>query len=260
MHKRPKILLTNDDGIDSTGLRNLWKALRDTADLFIVAPMHQQSGAGASITIDRPLAVKTVKTYEETPAWMVDGKPADCVKLGLQALLSEKPDYIFSGINHGSNAGRIALFSGTVGATIEGMLHGIPGVAFSYSSYEDQNLPDISSYILKIYQYLNKHPLPQGTLLNVTFPHLPTEKIKGCKMARQGAQAWKGTPERTLSKERVEFLFNGDDHDFDEPLDSDAFLLSQGYITAVPLFFGELTHHDHLDEKKQAFEDHFFLL
>jgi len=258
--QKPNVLLTNDDGIHSKGLKCLWEALRESANLQIAAPMTEQSGAGVGVTFDRPLQTKPVDFYTNTPAWMIDGKPADCVKLALHRLLKEQPDFIISGINHGSNAGRNVLYSGTVGAIIEGMMRGIPGIAFSYTCDKTQDFPHVQPYILKIFRYLLDHPLPEGSILNVNFPHVPPDQIKGCKMARQGYRSWLGTPRQEKHAEgHAEFYFGWDDHLYDEHSDSDIALLDEGYITAVPLYVGELTDYGHLDQKKKTFDDHFFL-
>jgi len=258
--KKPNVLLTNDDGIHSKGLKCLWESLRDAANLQIAAPMTNQSGTGAGVTFDRPLQAKIVQDFENTPAWMIDGKPADCVKLAIHHLLKEKPDFIISGINHGSNAGRNVFYSGTVGAVIEGVLHGIPGIALSYYCIETEDFPHVQPYILKIFEYLLNHPLPTGSILNVTFPHVPPDQIKGCKMARQGRRSWCGTPlEERHPEGHFQYSYTWDDHRFDEHHENDIALLDQGYITVVPLSVGELTDYGHLEEKKKSFDDHFFL-
>ena len=257
-HEDLDILLTNDDGIHSKGLKCLWEALKEEANLHVAAPMDEQSGSSAGVTFGRPLIARRSDVYATTPAWMIDGKPADCVKLALQKLLIRKPDFVVSGVNHGSNAGRNVLYSGTVGATIEGVMRGIPGIAFSYTSEDVQDFPHIKSYIRKIFRYLLKHPLPTGSILNVNFPSLPADQIKGCKMARQGYRSWLGTPQKSPSSSEGEshFYFGTDDHRFDEHQESDISLLEAGFITAVPLMVGELTHHVHLSQKKEIFESY----
>ena len=259
--EKPKILLTNDDGIHSKGLRCLWESLKDIATLQIAAPMIEQSGAGAGVTFDRSIQAKQIKDYDNTLAWMIDGKPADCVKLALSSLLDNEPDFIVSGINHGSNAGRNVFYSGTIGAIIEGAIRGIPGIAFSYECYQTLDFPHVQSYISKIFQYVLDHPLPPGTILNVNFPHTLPGQIKGCKMARQGLRSWQGTPKKDLHPEgHLEFSFGWDDLTHDEHQESDIALLLDGYITVTPLSVSELTDYGHLDSKKKAFDDHFFSL
>lgn len=114
MANKPRILLTNDDGISAPGLKHLWQALSDIADLSIIAPATEKSGVGLSITIREPLQIQSVDWEKGTPAWKVNGTPADCVRLGLSVILKDRPDLIVSGINRGANSGRNVLYSGTI--------------------------------------------------------------------------------------------------------------------------------------------------
>jgi 5'-nucleotidase len=127
---RPHILLTNDDGIQATGLQALAAALEDFATLSIVAPSREQSGAAQSLTLRQPIICHPVKERE----WAVDGTPADCVIVALHKLLPVRPDMVISGINFGANLGENAYYSGTVGAAREAALHHIPAVAMSLCS------------------------------------------------------------------------------------------------------------------------------
>src|SRR5689334_3155261 len=118
--KRPHLLITNDDGINAPGIRALWEALKDYADVTVVAPANEQSAVGLSTTIRHPLHISDVDWGSNSRnIWSVSGTPADCVKLALNAILDTKPDLIVSGINRGSNLGRNVLYSGTVSAVIE---------------------------------------------------------------------------------------------------------------------------------------------
>ena len=262
MMKKPHILLTNDDGIFSNGLKCLWEALKEEALLYIAAPSKEQSGTGAGITYDRPIKAEAINFYPNTPAYGIDGKPADCVRLALNGLIDKKIDLIISGINHGSNAGRNVLYSGTIGAIIEGTMLGIPGIALSYQAQEIQNFFHIKPYVLKIFHFLNQHPLPVGTILNINFPHLPIKKIKGCRMARQGLRYWTGKVKKTKKEAKGDMLFHFDwkEKTYEEHYESDIALLEQGYITAVPLFLGELTDQKHFSGEKERFNRHFFPL
>ncbi len=250
-----KILLTNDDGIHSAGLRYLWEALKDKADLFIAAPKEQRSGFGGAVTMGGPLSAEVVDLYPGTPAWKVGGTPADCVRLALSTLLPSRPDFIFSGINHGSNAGRNVFYSGTIGGIIQGVVHsGIPGIAFSYFD-ETPTFPQVKKFIPQIVDYLVEHPLPEGTFLNVTFPALPENEIKGYKMARQGKSTWIETPTKNMQTENhTVYWLEGAGTDCDEHEESDIALLKQGYITAVPLHVNELTDHNHFLQAKGRFD------
>ncbi|MFS8563436.1 MAG: 5'/3'-nucleotidase SurE [Rhabdochlamydiaceae bacterium] len=258
--KRPKILITNDDGIFSMGLKCLWQALVEYADLFIIAPGSDQSGSGLGFTLRVPLQIDKVKWEQNTPAWKVNGTPVDCVKLGLSVILKEKPDLVVSGINHASNAGRTVLYSGTVGGAIEGVLRNIPSIAFSF---EDIDAPDYSQaqkYIHPIVQHVLEHPLPKGTLLNVNFPYTSTD-FKGIKLARQGRSYWIDTPHERIHPEGTPYFWLGGKWDEqEEHPESDVALLKEGYITVVPIHVDELTDHEHLEERKASFEKSFPLL
>lgn len=254
--KKPTILLTNDDGIYSRGLKCLWESLVDFATILIAAPMKEQSGSGASATFHTPLRTEIVNNYPNTLAWKIDGKPADCVKLALSVLLKTPPDFILAGINHGSNAGRNIFYSGTVGAIIEGTLKNIPGIAFSYTCNETALFPHVQPFIPKIVSYLFNHPLPKGTFLNVNFPHTTDRKIKGCKMARQGLSYWIEIPQEiTHPTGHPHYLLRGKQSNYLEHQESDIALLKEGYITAVPIHINELTDYAHLNEKKHFFEE-----
>lgn len=255
MSRRPKILVTNDDGIHAPGIRHLWSALKDIADLTIVAPASEQSAVGLSITVRNPLRIHAVDWPENTAAWSITGTPADCVKMGVKIILKEKPDLIVSGINRGSNAGRNVMYSGTVGGTIEGIIQGIPGIAFSCLDYFDTDYKKVETFIPHLVDYVLKHPLPTGTLLNVNFPSNHHE-IKGIKLTRQGKEFWAEDPhERNHPAEGHSYYWLGAKlQQFEEHEDSDILWLSRGYIAAVPVHVGELTDHNHLYNTREHFE------
>lgn len=258
MNARPKILIVNDDGIHAPGIRHLWNSLKDVADITIVAPATEQSAVGVSITLRSPLRIQQVDWPENGTAWSITGTPADCVKMGLKVILNkEKPDLIVSGINRGSNAGRNILYSGTVGGTIEGIIQGIPGIAFSCVDYFDTNYKKVEKYIPKIVDYILKHPLPLGTLLNVNFPEYSRE-IQGLKLTRQGKELWGEDPhERNHPIEGHTYYWLGAKlRQFDEHEDSDIIWLSRGYIAAVPVHVGELTDLTHLKDSREHFENY----
>lgn len=249
---RPKILLTNDDGIDAQGIRTLWEGLKEVADLAIVAPAVEQSGKGVSVTFYGPIRVEKRSSHENTPAFAVFGTPADCVKLALGGLLDWMPDLIVSGINHGSNAGRGIFYSGTAGCVIQGTLQNIPGIAFSYTCPDSEVFPHVKPYIFPIVKYILKHPLPIGTFLNVNFPR---KTIQGIKMARQGLEFWFESPRKVEHPEgHFEFHLEESPLDHDEHPESDIALLKAGFITAVPIHINEMTDHSHLQDHKETFD------
>ncbi len=252
MAEKPRILITNDDGITAPGIKHLWSALADVADLTIVAPSIEQSGVGAAITLRDPLHIHPVEWEAGTPAWKVSGTPADCVRMGL-SILKATPDLIVSGINRGSNSGRNVLYSGTVGGVIEGVLRGVPGVAFSCQDFSTPNYQLTEEHIRSIVKHLLEHPLPKGTLLNVNFPDTPM--IKGVKMARQGMGYWMESPEERIHPEgNTYYWMGGVWKDHDEHDSSDVSIMNQGYAAAVPIHVGEMTDHETLQARKETFD------
>lgn len=251
--KKPKILITNDDGIQAPGIWHLWHALKDHAEITIVAPSKEQSAVALSITIRDPLVLKKMDWEDAATAWHVNGTPADCVKMALSVIMDSPPDLIVSGINRGSNAGRNVLYSGTVGGVIEGVLRDIPGIAFSCYRYHSPDYQVVEKFIPAIVDYVLDHKPPQGTLLNVNFPDA---EIKGFKFTRQGKEFWGEAPdERNHPHEGHSYYWMGAKLlKFDEHEDSDITWLQKGYVTAVPIHVSELTDHDHLNEKKSHFE------
>ena len=255
--KKPRILITNDDGIDAPGIKHLWKALGNFAELFIVAPATQQSGKGLGLTLHEPLLIDEVPWKNGTKAWKVNGTPADCVRLALSVLLDKPPTLIVSGINRGSNAGRNALYSGTVGGVIEGALRGIFGIAFSCEDFLKPNYAITEKYIAQLVKHFLDAPLPSGSLLNVTFPEI--QEMKGVRLAHQGQGFWIESPQkRTHPDGDFHYYWHGLKwNEQEEHKDSDVSLLKQGYVTVVPLQISQLTNHEFLREHKPIFDAHF---
>jgi 5'-nucleotidase len=254
--KRPKILITNDDGVNALGIRHLWNALKNVGDLIIAAPSQEQSATGLSITIHSPLRVERITWPEDAEAWSISGTPADCVKMALSVLYDEPPDLIVSGINLGNNAGRNVLYSGTIAAVIEGVLHDIPGIAFSCFEEKNPQYAVAEEYIPLIVQHVLDHPLPPETLLNVNFPTKNGTRVKGFKFARQGKQYWAENPDKRSHPfgSHSYYWLGAKLAEFDEHEESDIALLKQGYLTAVPLRITEMTHHQLFEERKHHFE------
>lgn len=255
MQKKPKILITNDDGIMAPGLRHLWESLVEIADLHIIAPAEEKSGVGLGITIREPLQIFPV-AWDKTPAWKVTGTPADCVRLGVSVIMDAPPDLIVSGINRGANSGRTVLYSGTIGGVIEGSLRGIPGIAFSCVDFMDPDYKQTMPFIAPLVKHVLEHSLPQGTILNVNFPEC--ERIQGMKLARQGRGFWIESPDkRTHPEGHCYYWLGGKWHALEEKEDSDVYLLEQGYATAVPVHISELTDLEHFHASKVRFDQLF---
>ncbi len=253
MSKRPFLLITNDDGINAPGIRHLWEAVHEFADIAIVAPHSEKSGSGLSITWTRPLMVQEISW--ECPAWSVTGTPADCVKMALSVLLPRRPDMVISGVNKGSNAGRTVLYSGTIGGVIEGSLKGIPGIAFSFSDLDIPPLSVTKNYITSLISHFLHNQLPPGTILNVNFPYNSKNELKGFKLTKQGRGCWLEAPDKRTHPEGMHYYWLGGKWTSDnEHPESDVYWLNQGYVTGVPIHVGELTDHQVLSSHKTVTE------
>lgn len=170
--RRPTILVSNDDGVFSPGIKALALALAEVAEVAVVAPDVEQSAVGHGITIRRPLRFKHTASagFGDIPAYRVDGTPADCVVLGIHLL--GRPDVVVSGINLGGNLGSDLTHSGTVAAAIEGLAYGIPSIAFSQVSVPNGefDFSHAAAYAAKLTREVLARGLPPRTLLNVNFP------------------------------------------------------------------------------------------
>ena len=258
MTDKYKILITNDDGIEAPGLRYLWEALVDVADVYIIAPSSEKSGVGLAITIREPIQIQPVNWDRGTKAWKINGTPADCVRMGMSVILNAKPDLIVSGINRGANSGRNVLYSGTIGGVIEGALRNVPGIAFSCVDFVNPDYKKAQHLIYPLVKHLIENPLPLGTVLNVNFPDV--QEIKGLKLARQGKGYWIEDPTHRVHPEGHSYFWQGgkwDEHNEHE--ESDVHLLQQGFATAVPIHISELTDIKYFHTYKEQF-NHLFSL
>src|SRR3954464_1744408 len=163
-----RILVTNDDGIHSEGIRELENALREIGDVYVVAPESEMSGASHSLTLSRPLRIRQIDERH----WTVDGTPTDCVTLALNRILppEERPHICASGINHGPNLGDDATYSGTVAGALESTILGVPGIAFSLAAYRDHDFTESARIAREIAEKVLTDGLPKFTLLNVNVP------------------------------------------------------------------------------------------
>ena len=178
----PKILLTNDDGYGAPGLCALAEALADFAEVSIVAPSSEKSGAAQSLTLRQPIVAQQVAERH----WSVDGTPADCVIIALHKLLPEKPDLVISGINFGANLGENVYYSGTVGAAREAALHHLPAVAISLSSKaRGANFEDSARIARSTAEMILKEGLPDQVLLSINVPQPWTGEVKFTRQSKK---------------------------------------------------------------------------
>lgn len=177
-----KILLTNDDGYFATGIQKLAEALKPIADIVVVAPESDRSGASNSLTLDRPLMVR------EAPSgfFYVNGTPTDCVHLAVTGFLGSLPDMVISGINFGANMGDDTIYSGTVAAATEGFLLGIPSFAVSLVTKEGIFYETATRVMRELVEQFCRQPLESPLLLNINMPDKPYEQLKGMTVTRLG--------------------------------------------------------------------------
>lgn len=230
------ILVSNDDGILAQGLSVLADVCRTVGRVTIVAPDREQSGASHSLTLNRPIRA------ERTPdgAFQVDGTPTDCVLLALDAILTEKPDFVFSGINHGPNMGEDVLYSGTVAAAMEGLSLDIPGVAISFAgnrvereSHLDSQRPWLERLLSAV---VRVRDFPRETLLNVNLPPVPGDGIKGIQVTTLGKRVFsESLREMRDPWNRKMYWIGGGQISWSGREDSDFRAVEEGYISVTPL-------------------------
>ena len=177
-----RILLSNDDGYQARGLRALTEHLAGVAELTIVAPARNHSGASNSLTLDSPLRVEQV----DSNFYYVNGTPTDCVHVALTGLLDEEPAMVIAGVNHGANLGDDVIYSGTVAAAMEGRFLGFPAVAVSLVLGEGQHFATAATVARKLVERMIKEPLPRDTILNINVPDVPVASLAGVRATRLG--------------------------------------------------------------------------
>ena len=240
-----RILISNDDGIHAEGITELRKTLEELAEIYVVAPDRERSACGHKITMHRPLRVKEITYGPRSRGWSVDGTPADCVKLALEALLPEPPDLVVSGINYGPNLGTDVLYSGTVSAAIEGSINSIPSIAVSLASYEYRDFSHACRLMKKLVQNSAKE-IPPGTLLNINLPPGPP---LGTRVTRLGNRRYVNVFDRRIDpRGRVYYWMAGEplDIDQDDP-GTDVGAVMEGFASITPIHF-DLTDYKMMDQ------------
>ena len=233
MGERPKILVTNDDGIYSQGILILAKALRELGEVYVVAPDREQSAIAHSLTLHRPLRVEKIRR----DSYAVDGTPADCVHLAVNAILPERPQLIVSGINKGGNLGDDITYSGTVSAAFEGTLLGIHSFAVSLVARSHFKFHPAALFAVRVASRILKKGLPQDTLLNVNVPNLQGKEIKSYKITQQGRWVHNGSAviEKTDPRGKKYYWIGGGQLIFDRRGDTDFEAVSNGSVSITPL-------------------------
>lgn len=233
MSQRPTILITNDDGVEAKGIYELVSVAKDFGDVIVFAPDSARSGMSNAMTCGKPVFFKKIKAEENVTWHSCSGTPTDCVKLALSTIMRErKPDLLLSGINHGSNSAVNILYSGTMGAVLDGCVNGIPSVGFSLLDFdENADFSATKKHVRKIIEFALKN-LNKGVCLNVNFP---LGEIKGLKFCRQADACWCEEFENHGTDSEPEYWLAGEFRNREpQSDDTDEWALSNGYASVVP--------------------------
>lgn len=241
-----KLLISNDDGIFAPGIRSLANTLAAANhDVTVVCPDRERSATGHGLTLHQPIRADIVTDvfHPSIKAWACSGTPSDCVKLALWALLDSPPDFVVSGINQGSNLGTDILYSGTVSAAMEGTIEGIPSIAISLTSFSCFEFQPAADFAVSLLKQLETSPLNENSmLLNVNVPAIPSSKIAGVLVTRQGIRRYVDVFEkRTDPRGKTYYWLAGELLEevevepilADVPTDVEA--IASNYITITPL-------------------------
>lgn len=242
-----RLLVSNDDGVFALGIRTLANTLAAAGhEVTVVCPDRERSATGHGLTLHDPIRVEQINAVFSPgiPVWACSGTPSDCVKLALDGLLDQPPDLVLAGINHGSNLGTDVLYSGTVSAAMEGIIDGIPSVAFSLASFKHQDFQPAADFACSLVQQLQQTPAPPGVLLNVNVPPVAKAAIAGVVLTRQGIRRYVDLFEKRFDpRGRTYFWLSGEvleDVDAYNPPDpnlppTDVQMIRKHFITITPL-------------------------
>jgi 5'-nucleotidase len=241
-----RVLLTNDDGIQATGLNELRRALLEVPgiELAVIAPNSNRSATARSITTRRPLEVEEIQFEDGTSGFATDGTPVDCVRLAALGLVGEPPELIVSGINHGSNLGDDITYSGTVAAALEGVVLEVPGIAVSQQSTKREmdfrlgdefDFTDSAAFTARLVGEIESIPLAKGTLLNI---NCPAGGARGACVCRAGRRIYRDRLElHSEADGRRHYRIYGDDPSYHHEPGTDFAAIADGLIAVTPLHF-----------------------
>lgn len=240
----PRILITNDDGIYSEGLRKLVAACRPLGDIVVVAPDREQSAASHALTLNRPLRLLQIEENE----WIVDGTPSDCVNLAVLNLMKQaRPDLIVSGINFGPNLGDDVTYSGTISAAFEGALLNIPSIAFSALVGEHFSFERCAVFAGELTRVALEQHRDPAIVLNVNFP---VREFAGVKITKLGKRIYsEGVIERLDPRGRKYYWIGGEPPVWHPGQGTDFEAIEEGFVSITPLHL-DLTHHESIPKLK----------
>jgi 5'-nucleotidase len=253
-----KVLLTNDDGIQATGLNAARRALQriEGIELEVIAPDSNRSATARSITTRQPLWVEEVEFEDGTVGYATDGTPVDCVRFAALGLLDFKPELIVSGINHGANLGDDITYSGTVAAALEGIVLRVPAIAVSQQSprgeldfragdsWRADHFDQAATFVARLVEELDDVPMPDRSLLNVNCPSAPARGVRACRLGRRIYHDRLKLDEETDGRRR--YRIYGDDPSYHHEEGTDFAAVADGFIAVTPLHF-DLTATDSVE-------------
>lgn len=246
-----KILLTNDDGINSAGLNALAGAIKEIAEIVIVAPLTEQSAVGHAITVNFPLRVKEFYKNGSFFGYSVEGTPADCVKLANNVILDKKPDMVISGINIGPNTGTHIIYSGTVSAATEATILGVPAFAISLGAFINPDFGFAAEFAKKLALLIRKNGLPKKVLLNVNVPPVSRNECKGVRLTVQGDVKFTGAVDKRVDpRGQVYYWLSPEIVEVTGGSELDTITMLNNEISITPLHY-DMTSHDSLDELRK---------
>lgn len=240
--ERPRILITNDDGIHADGIAALETALSQIGDVYVVAPESEMSGASHSLTLARPLRVRQIDNRH----WTVDGTPTDCIVMALNQILptDEHPHICCSGINHGANLGDDATYSGTVAGALEATILGVPGLAFSLVAYRDHDFTQSAHVARKITEKALAEGIPEATLLNI---NVPKGVPSGIRITKQGFKTARPVIREHIDPRGKPYYWIGEVREgFRAEGGTDFEAIDEGYVSVTPMR-SDLTNHPALE-------------
>jgi 5'-nucleotidase len=233
------ILISNDDGIHSPGVKALADALnRDGHEIAVVCPDRERSATGHALTIHHPLRVEAIENvyHPSVKAWACSGTPSDSVKLALDAILSDRPQLVLSGINRGANLGTDVLYSGTVSAAMEGVLEGIPSIAFSLTSFTATDFSAAARFASRLVGAISHHPIDEPVLFNVNIPAIPADAICGVVVTKLGIRRYRDIFEKRIDpRGKIYYWLSGEVVEEDVKSGTDIQAIRDNYITITPL-------------------------
>lgn len=242
---RPRILITNDDGIHSEGIEALEAAMTEIGEVYVVAPASEMSGASHSLTLERPLRIRQIDSRH----WTVDGTPTDCVTLALNRILGggERPDICVSGINHGANLGDDATYSGTVAGAMEATILGVPGLAFSLAATRSHDFTESARIAIDVTRKALSDGIPDWTLLNI---NIPKGVPKGIRVTKQGFKEARPVISELIDPRGKPYYWIGEVREgFRAEGGTDFEAVDEGYVSVTPMR-SDLTNHAALEGMK----------